>query len=161
MHQKRKTTLRYNVVKTKQENRACPVQRSSLNFKKCSANVMSVTWNRPSAKIQKIAHFRTGLEFTLSETAIIFLGSLKQQGTRIHQFLPIIGFQDRTNYCQTCLTPISVFLALIRSRRLAVVHREPCKPLNTTFTLFKVTRTLQIIPEFRRKQAEFAMLKSC
>ena len=47
MYQERETTLRYNVVKTNQQNHACPVRRRSLNFKKCSANVMSVTWNCP------------------------------------------------------------------------------------------------------------------
>ena len=82
-------------------------------------------------------------------------GCLKQQGTRIHQFLPIIGFQDQTNYCQSCLTSISVLLALIRSRILAVVHIEPCKPLNTLFIHFKATTTLEI------KHSEPAMLNSC
>ena len=114
------------------------------------------------------SHFnKSNFRYVFTKT-IILLG-LESHSNKLHfpdktkkvKFLPVIGFQDRTNYCQSCLTRTSVLLALIRSRILAVVHIEPCKLLNTPFMHFKATRTLQIIHEFGRKHSETTMLKSC
>ena len=88
-------------------------------------NKRTLMFSCSQLKLQRAANYKITLSYLHSiRNSHNLFGSLKQQGTGIHQFLPIIGFQDQTSCCQSrYLTPISVFFALIRSRIIAVVHR--------------------------------------